>query len=119
MHTSAQRLNLLLRVAMEVGVVAALATWGVHTGESTAAKIVLGLATPAVGFGIWGAVDFHQTGRIAEPLRLLQELSISGLAAVAWYMAGQPALGVALAALSVVYHALVYLTGERLLKQSA
>jgi len=33
--------------------------------------------------GFWGAVDFHQAGRLAEPLRLVQELAISGLAAVA------------------------------------
>jgi hypothetical protein len=117
--TGAQRLNLALRVAMETGVVAALATWGVHTGGSTAAKIALGVAAPVVGFGFWGAVDFHQAGRIAEPLRLVQELTISGLAAAAWYAAGQPVLGLTLAAVSVTYHALVYLSGERLLKQAA
>ena len=54
---------------------------------------------------------------MAEPLRLLQELVISGLAAAAWYAAGQQAAGVVLALVSIVYHVLVYVSGETLLKQ--
>lgn len=115
--TGAQRLTLALRVTMEIGVVAAFATWGAHTGNSTTARIALAIAAPAVGFGFWGAVDFHQAGRLAEPLRLVQELTVSGLAAAVWYSAGQRALGIALATVSVSYHALVYVTGQRLLKQ--
>jgi hypothetical protein len=53
---------------------------------------------------------------MAEPLRLIQELVVSFLAALALYAAGPHVLGVALAVLSVVYHALVYLSGEGLLK---
>lgn len=113
--TPRQTLLLVLRVAMEVGVVAGLAAWGISTGDGATAKILLGAGAPVVGFGIWGAVDFRQAGRAAEPLRLLQELVISGIAAVALAAAGAPAPGWALAALSVVYHALVYALGERLL----
>ena len=83
-----QRLLLLLRVLMEVSVVVALAFWGVHVGDSIAAKVALGIAAPVLGFGVWGAVDFHQAGRLGEPLRLVQELIISLLAALAWYTAG-------------------------------
>jgi hypothetical protein len=75
------------------------------------------VGAPALGFGFWGAVDFHQAGRLGEPLRLLQELAISGLAAVALYAAGQHLLGWALGLLSVIYHALVYAQGGRLLKR--
>lgn len=74
-----QRLNLLLRVLLELGVVAALAHWGIHTGNTTATKVALGVAAPAVGFGFWGAVDLHRAGR-GEILRLVQELAVSGLA---------------------------------------
>ncbi len=95
---------------------AGLAYWGVHTGDSTAAKVALGIVAPLVGFGIWGAIDFRQAGRLAEPLRLVEELVISGLAALALYSTGLHALGIALALLSVVYHALVYLQGARLLE---
>jgi Protein of unknown function (DUF2568) len=110
-----QRLNLGLRVLLEVGVVVALGYWGVHTGQGTTAKLALGIGAPLLGFGLWGAVDFHRARR-AESLRLVQELLISGLAAVAWYAAGAHALGITLAAVSILYHALVYASGERLLK---
>ena len=108
--------NVALRGVLEAGVVGALAYWGVHTGDGTAGKVLLGIAAPAVGFGIWGAVDFHQAGRYAEPLRLGEELVISGWAAAALFVAGRPALAIGLAALSVVHHALVYALGDRLLK---
>jgi Protein of unknown function (DUF2568) len=112
-----ETVTLVLRVLMEVGIVAGLAYWGVQAGSGTGESILLGLATPAIAFGFWGAVDFHQAGRLAEPLRLVQELVVSGLAAVALYAAGRHAAAVALAALSVVYHALVYLSGGALLKR--
>ena len=112
---SLQRLNLLLRVLMEAGVVVGLADWGFHTGTTTISKTALAVGAPIVGFGFWGAVDFHQTGRFGEPLRLTQELAVSGLAALACYTAGQHALGLALATLSIIYHTLVYLSGQRLL----
>ena len=108
--------TLALRVTMEAAIIAALAMWGYHAGPGTVGKLVLALAAPAVGFGVWGAVDFRQAGRYAEALRLLQELAISGLAAAAWYAAGQRAAGAALAIVSVICHGLVYLGGGQLLK---
>lgn len=110
-----QRLTLMLRVLLEVGVVAALADWGLHTGDGTAGEILLAVLAPVVGFGFWGAVDFRGA-RHAETLRLLQELAVSGIAAAALFAAGGPALGIALAGLSIIYHALVYASGARLLK---
>jgi hypothetical protein len=109
--------TLVLRVLMEAGIVAAFAWWGYRAGAGIALKILLAAGAPALGFGFWGAVDFHQAGRLAEPLRLLQELAISSLAAVAVYAAGQHFLGWVLGLLSVAYHALVYLQGGRLLKR--
>ncbi len=108
--------TLALRVILEVGIVAALGYWGLTTGGGTWGKIVLGVGAPLLGFGFWGAVDFRGAGWLAEPLRLLQELVISALAAVAAYLAGQPAAGVALGALSLAYHLLVYAVGDTLLK---
>ena len=110
------RLTLALRVTMEAAIVAALAMWGYQAGPHTVSKVVLALAAPAIGFGIWGAVDFRQVGRFAEALRLAEELAISGLAALAWYAAGQHAAGAVLAIVSLAYHGLVYLGGGRLLK---
>jgi Protein of unknown function (DUF2568) len=107
--------QLTLRVVMEAGIVVGLAYWGYQTGRGMSLQILLAVLAPVIGFGLWGAVDFHGAGRLAEPLRLSQELVISGLAAVAVYTAGQRAAGVALAAVSVIYHGLVYATGDRLL----
>ncbi len=117
--TPAKWANVGVRAVVEGGVVAALAYWGYETGVGTASRVVLTIGAPVVGFGIWGAVDFHRFGRLAEPLRLVEELVISGLAAVALFRVGQPVLGIALAALSVTHHALVYLTGERLVQAPA
>jgi hypothetical protein len=108
--------NLALRALMEMGIVLALAYWGYQTGSNLGTKILLGIIAPVLGFGFWGVIDFHQAGSMAEPLRLIEELVISWLAAFALYVVGQPALGWTLGLLSIVYHALVYISGGRLLK---
>lgn len=115
--TGIQKLNLILRSAIEAGIVLAFGWWGYHAGSSQVVKIILMIATPVFGFGFWGLVDFHQLGKMAEPARLLQELVISGLAALALYISEEKVLGIILAVLSVVYHGLVYLSGNRLLKK--
>jgi hypothetical protein len=71
---------------------------------------------PALVFGFWSLGDFRRAGSMAEPLRLTQELVVSAGAALAWYLTGTPILGSMLALLSLVHHALVYLSGETLLK---
>jgi len=107
-----ERINLALRGVMELGVVWGLAYWGYRSGGA-----LLALGAPLIGFGFWGGVDFHQAGRAAETMRLLQELAISGLAAAGFYVAGSRTLGWTLAAISLLHHALVYATGNRLLKR--
>ena len=111
-----QMVNLALRALMEIGSVAGFGYWGYRAGHTPGTKFLLALGAPALGFGIWGAVDFRRAGARPEMLRLIEELAISGLAAVAWILAGQLALGVALAGLSLAHHALVYALGGRLLK---
>lgn len=104
---------LALRALMETGVVGGLAYWGVVTGDTVGSSVLLGVGAPAVGFGIWGALDFRRAGRFAEPLRLLEELAISGLAAAALYSTGRHVLGLALAGISGAYHIAVYTSGAR------
>jgi hypothetical protein len=108
--------NVALRGLMELGIVAALGYWGYQTGKGTFAKVLLSTSVPLLTFGFWGLIDFRKAGPMSELLRLLQELVISGLAAVAVYTAGQHALGWALGLISIVHHILVYLLGETLLK---
>ena len=86
--SAADRLNLALRVLIESVGVAGLAYRGIHTGESTGVKNA-GDRRTRDRIRLLGGIDFHQAGRLAEPTRLVQELVISGLAATAWYAAGQ------------------------------
>jgi hypothetical protein len=101
---------------MELGIVTGLVYWGIRTGTTTAVKSLLAIVMPALVFGFWGLVDFRQCGRYAEIFRLIQELFISGLVAMAIYHVGQHIWGWILATLSVAHHVLVYILGEHLLK---
>jgi len=113
---SASGRGLCRTAGFELGVVAGFAVWGFHAGNGVAMKLLLAIGVPLFGFGFWGAVDFHQLRAKAEGARLAQELVVSGLAALAFYIAGQHALGWVLAGLSVVYHISVYSAGAKLLK---
>jgi len=113
--TPLQYVTLIARVTMETAVIVAFAVWGYHVGTGSAGSIVLAVLVPLVGFGVWGVVDFHQFDRFGEPLRLVEELAISGLAALGWYVTGWHAAALALVGLSVGYHVLVYAQGARLL----
>jgi hypothetical protein len=108
--------NLALRGLMELGIVVALAYWGYQTGQSTIERALLSIGAPMLVFSVWTFIDFRKVVPVPEPFRLVQELVLSGLAAVAWYAAGQHTLGWGLGLVSIVHHALVYLLGERLLK---
>jgi hypothetical protein len=118
MLTGAQKVNLALRAALELGIVVALGYWGYAAGSSEGTKMGFLVLFPVVGFGIWGAIDFRQVGKNAEYFRLVQELVISFIAAYGLYASGQAMFALSLAALTIVYHALVYATGERLLKKA-
>ena len=118
MKTKLIWVNVALRGIMEAGIVVALGIWGYHIGSSQLTKILFAVLAPAIGFGFWGAVDFHQFRKRSEAFRLIQELVISGLAAVALYLTGAHLWAWLLAMLSVIHHALVYLLGERLLKKA-
>jgi hypothetical protein len=116
MVTALKWANLALRGLMELGIVVALAYWGYRTGKSPIQRTVLSIGAPMIVFSVWTFIDFRKVVPVPEPFRLVQELVISGLAAVAWYAAGQRTLGWALGLVSIVHHALVYLLGGRLLK---
>ncbi len=114
--TPAVGANVAFRGVMESGIVAAFAYWGYRRGNGAVSRTLLAVGTPTVAFGVWGAVDFRQLGRFAEPARLVEELTISGSAVAALCAARQRSLAVVLGAASVIHHTLVYATGERLLK---
>lgn len=108
--------NVALRGLMELGIVVALAYWGFRTGKTGLQRTLLTVGAPALVFLAWGFFDFRHMVRAPEPFRLVQELVLSGLAAYAWYAAGQRTLGWSLGLLSIVHHALIYILGGRLIK---
>ena len=111
-------INIALRGIMETGIVLALAYWGYYTGESTPIKILLAILAPIIGFGFWGTVDFRNFGRGSEYLRLLQELIICALVTYLLFIVEQHLLAWVFGIISVVHHLLVYLSGEKLLKNN-
>lgn len=115
--TTAQRVLHALRLLLEIGVVAGLARWGYRAAGGGGNGTLLAILAPTIGFGIWGAVDSHQTGRFAEPLRLAEEPLVSSLAAAGLIAVGPNWSGWTLLGLSIFYHLLVYASGERLLKE--
>lgn len=117
MLTKSQKLNLALRAILEISIVLAFAYWGYTTGNNAASRIIFLVLFPLVGFGVWGAIDFHQVKKNAEYFRLIQELVISFIAAYGLYVSGQTTLSLCMVALTIFYHILVYLSGERLLKK--
>lgn len=109
--------NLGLRALMELGIIVALGYWGYQTGSNISMKVMFGIGAPLLGFGFWSLIDFHQIKQFSEPFRLFQELIISGLAAFAWYVAGQQTLAWSLGFISIFHHIIVYLVGETLLNK--
>ena len=110
-------INVGLRAVMELGIVLGLGYSGYHSGTTALSKILLAIAYPVIGFGVWSLLDFHRTGQGAEYYRLTEEILISGLTAWLVFRAGKPQLGIALALISIVHHLLIYLLGDRLLKK--
>jgi hypothetical protein len=109
-------INLGLRGTMELGIVIGLGYWGWYMGNSNLYKLLLCTGTPLIGFGFWGLVDFHNFRNYSEFLRLVQELLISGLVAFLLYNIGKHFFGLVLGFISILYHSLVYISGDRLLK---
>jgi hypothetical protein len=116
MLTKSQKLNLLLRAILEISIIMALAFWGYSTGNNILSRIIFLVLFTMVGFGIWGAIDFHQFSKYAEYFRLIQELMISLVAAWGLYVSGEVTFSWFLVILTIIYHLLVYLSGEKLLK---
>lgn len=109
-------INLTLRGLMELGIVIAFAQWGYHTGKTIGYSVFLSIIAPLVMFSIWSLFDFRNVVSTPEPFRLVQEMFISLLAAVAWYISGQRMLGLTLAIISIIHHIMVYALGYKLLQ---
>jgi hypothetical protein len=100
--------NLVLRFALELGALVAVAYWGFTTQEGIW-RWVAGLGAPVVVIAVWWL--FIAPKRRLEtpgPLRFGIELGVWATASVALAAAGRTALAVGFAAVAVVSGALNY-----------
>ena len=90
-----------LRFLCELGLLAGLAYWGFHVGEGTWG-FVLGIGAPLLAAGVWGLFVAPKAKRpVPLVVRLLIEIDLFVLAAVALWFVEQRALAIALAVLGI------------------
>ncbi len=107
-------LNLALRFLLELCMLAALAYWGYHIGDSLLMKLVLALGAPLVAAVVWGAfIAPRAWRRLTDPARLLLELVLWVAAALALAAAGQPTLAVLFAVVVAANLVLGMVWGQR------
>jgi Protein of unknown function (DUF2568) len=90
--------NLALRFLIELGALAAVAYWGVHTGQGLPLKIALGVGALLLLAVVWGTfVAPRAAVRLPRPTTFVLGLVILELAALALAIAGQRPLAIAYA----------------------
>jgi hypothetical protein len=105
--------NLALRFLLELCALAALGYWGFKIGKEPIAKIGLGIGAPLLAAVVWGT--FVSPGApvpLPVSLHLVLEVAIFGLAALALYAAGRPALAWALGLTFVINRTLMFVWGQ-------
>ncbi|MFJ1545883.1 YrdB family protein [Streptomyces sp. NPDC088246] len=99
--------NELLAFVVELVALAALARWGFVTGDGTAARLLLGLGTPAVAIVLWGMLAAPRA-RFRPPLAgvLLVKAVVLGGGVYAVHAVGHPVAAVFFGVVVVVNTAL-------------
>ena len=96
-------INLVLRLLLELAMIAALFTWGVRVADPMWLKTLLGVAAPALAVFLWGALIAPRAPRrLADPARLVLEIVLFGLAAVGLATVGLPGWAIALGAVAAL-----------------
>lgn len=104
--------NAALAFCLELGVLAALCYWGIHTGKGVIAKIGLGVGAPVLAIVVWSLFGAPSAmWHLHEPWFFFLQVVFFGSAAVALFTAGQRTLGVWFGLIFVINLALIYLLG--------
>ena len=86
-------INLALMFLLELCMLAALGYWGFTLDQGQAVRIAVGLGAPLLAAVVWGLLMAPRASMpLQEPLHLILELIIFGLAIAALYAAGRPRL---------------------------
>jgi hypothetical protein len=97
-----------LAFVFELLALAALAYWGVKTGDGVVLKVVLGLGTPVLAAIVWGLFAAPRaTFGLPIAAVLMVKAVVFGGAAVALFAAGQHVLAVVFAVLVAANTAIV------------
>jgi hypothetical protein len=95
--------NLLLAFLLELGVLAALAYWGVATGSTIPLKMVLGIGTPVLALIVWATWGAPRSERrLQGRWYWLLRIGFDAAGAAALYVAGQHLLGTIFALVAVL-----------------
>jgi hypothetical protein len=106
--TAFKAANLAVRFLLELCALAALGYWGVQAGQSTWARVGLGIGAPLVAAVVWGTfISPRAAIPVSLPVRLLLELIVFGAAVVALASAGQRTLAWVLALVVVINEVLL------------
>lgn len=90
-------MSLALAFLLELAAFAAFAYWGASVG-SGAVSVVLAIAAPALAIALWAVFGAPRSSRrLPTGPRVVFELSVFGLAAVALLAAGAPVLALVMA----------------------
>jgi hypothetical protein len=101
--------NLVLRFLLELSALAATSYWGFATASGFN-QWVLGLGAPALVAVVWGLfLAPKRKVELRKPARFAIELLVFAAAALALVSAGQPLLGIVLAAAELVSGTLNYI----------
>ena len=85
--------NLALMFVLELCMLAALGYWGFTLDQGLAVRIAVGLGAPLLAAVIWGLWMAPKASMpLREPLHLILELIIFGMAIAALYAAQRPSL---------------------------
>lgn len=104
---------LVVRFVLELGMLAAFAYWGFTATDATALNIVLGIAAPVLAAIVWGTfLAPRRRTDLPIPARVVIELVVFGLAAVALLAAGQPTWAIVVAVVAVAQRAALSALGD-------
>ncbi|MBX5456479.1 MAG: YrdB family protein [Thermogemmatispora sp.] len=79
-----KEVNRALRFLLEVAMILVLGYWGASTSQSLPLRLLLGLVLPLLAMLVWGLLIAPKARRrLADPWRLLVELALFSLAALA------------------------------------
>lgn len=95
--------NMGLSFLLELCLLAAFAYWGIHTGQTPAAKIGLGIGAPLIAAIFWGVfMSPRATLPVHNPLHLILKVVLFGLSVLALAAAGRSALAWLLGVIFVI-----------------